>query len=137
MLDLRRLKLDRVRITMRRKPVNNGSSGIPLPQKLRDFIERLPSSVVTSVPDVLVAPKILLHLGKIKMRVSARDHQREHRKMKIGISALPLLEQHRMDVSLKMVHSNQRLLQREGQRLGKADANQQPARQSRPLRNRT
>ncbi len=35
-----------------------------------------------------------------------------------------------------MVHRDQRFLQREGQRFGKADANQQSARQSRPLRDR-
>src|SRR5229473_8201000 len=108
MLDLRNLELDRVRITMRREPVNNRPSRITKPQKLSDFIERLSSSVVASVTDVPVGPEILVHLRKIKMRVPARHHQREHRKMKVGISALPLLEQHRMDVSLKMVHRNQR-----------------------------
>ena len=41
-----------------------------------------------------------------------------------------------MDVSLKMVHGDQRLPEREGQRLGKADAHEQGARQSRPLRDR-
>src|SRR6266404_3456596 len=70
------------------------------------------------------------------MRMPARDHQRKHRKMKVGVSALPLLEQHRMDVSLKMIHRNKRLLQSEGKRFGEADANQQSARQSRPLRDR-
>src|ERR1700694_5885996 len=42
MLDLRNLELDRVRMAMRRKPVNNGSSRIAQPQKLSDLIERLP-----------------------------------------------------------------------------------------------
>ena len=41
-----------------------------------------------------------------------------------------------MDVPLKMVHRNQRFLQRKGKRLGEADANQQSTRQSRPLRDR-
>src|SRR4029077_10076111 len=93
MLDLRNLELDRVRIAVRREPVNNGSSGIAQPQKLRDLIERLPSSVVASVPDVPVSPEIFVYLGEIEMRVPARHHQREHRKMKLSISALPLLEQ--------------------------------------------
>ena len=38
-----------------------------------------------------------------------------------------------MDVSFQMVDRNQRLIQREGERLGKADAHQQSASQSRPL----
>ncbi len=134
MFDLRHLKLDPVRIAMRREPVDDWPSRVAQSQKLSDFIERLSGSVVASAPDVPIAPEILMHLGKIKMRVSARDNQREHREMKVGISALPLLEQHRVDVSLKMVHRNQRLLQRKGKRLGEADANQQSARQSRPLR---
>src|SRR5260221_14679518 len=70
------------------------------------------------------------------MRVSARDYQRKHRKMKLCISSLPLLKQHRVDMSLKMIHGNQRLLQRKSERLGETDANQQSARQSRPLRDR-
>ncbi len=41
-----------------------------------------------------------------------------------------------MNVSLKMVHSDQRFFQREGQRFGKADAHQQGAGQSRTLRDR-
>ena len=70
------------------------------------------------------------------MRVAARDHQRQHRKMKLAILALPLLEQHSMNVPFKMVHGDQRLLQREGQRFGKADADEESARQSRSLRDR-
>ena len=41
-----------------------------------------------------------------------------------------------MDVSLKMVHGDQRFVEREGERLGIADADQQSARQSRTLRDR-
>src|SRR5208337_2703511 len=77
MLNLRSLKLDRLRIAVRRQPVDDGSSGIADPQQLRDFIERLSGGIVASVADVPVGPKIFPHLGKIKMRVAARDHQRE------------------------------------------------------------
>src|SRR5208282_2742613 len=135
-LDLRNLELDRPRIAMRCEPINDGSSGIAKSQKLRDFIERLSGGVVASVADVPVGPEIFLHLGKIKMRVAARDNQREHREMQVAILALPLLKQYGVDVSLKMVHGDQWLLQPEGQRLGIADANQQSARQSRTLRDR-
>ena len=82
-LDLRHLKLDRVRIAKRRQSVDDRSSRIPQSQQLRDFIERLSAGVIASVPDVPVGPEIFLHLGKIKMRVPARDHQRQHRKMQV------------------------------------------------------
>src|SRR5258708_403934 len=110
MLDLRNLKLDRLWIAIQRKPVNNRSSRISESQKLSDFIESLSGSIVASMANVPVAPEILVHLGEIKMRVSSRDHQRKHRKMKLCISSLPLLKQYRVDVSLKMIHGNQRLL---------------------------
>src|SRR6202158_580154 len=110
MLDLRNLYLDRVRIAVRCEPVDDRSSGIAQSQKLRHFIERLSGSVVASVADVPVGPEIFLHLGEIQMRVAAGNNQREHREMKVVISALPLLEQYGMDVSLKMVHGDQRLL---------------------------
>src|SRR6266851_4887237 len=94
MLDLRNLELDRLRIPVRREPVDDGSSGITQSQQLRDFIERLAGRVVASVADVPVGPEILPHLCKIKMRVSARHHQRERRKLQFSISALPLLKQY-------------------------------------------
>src|SRR6266446_2435826 len=115
MLELRTLELDRMRIAIQRKPVNNRSSRIAESQKLSNFIERLSSSIVASVPDVPVGPEIFPHLGEIKMRVPARDHQCEHRKMQVGVLAKPLLEQHRVDVSLKMIHSDQWFLQRESE----------------------
>jgi hypothetical protein len=92
------------------------------------------------VADIPVGPEILLQLSQIKMRMSARDHQApaqeiEDRHFRFA-AAPPLLQQHGMNVSLKMIHGDQRLLQRKGQRLGIADANQQSARQSRPLRDR-
>ena len=136
MLDLRHLKLDRVRIAKRRQSVDDRSSRIPQSQQLRDFIERLSGGVIASVPDVPVGPEIFLHLGKIKMRVPARDHQRQHRKMQVCIFVLPRLQQYGVNVSLKMVHRDQRLLQGKSQRLGIADAHQQSPRQSRPLRDR-
>src|SRR5208282_6808852 len=105
-------------------------------QKLRHFIKRLPGGVVASKADVPISPEILLQLRKIKMRMATGDYQSQHRNMKRAIFALPLLQQHGMDVSLKMVHGDQRLLQCESQRLGKADADQQGPRQSRALRDR-
>src|ERR1035438_10580980 len=59
------------------------------------------------------------------MRMSAGDDQREHRKLQIVVAPLSLLEQHSMNVALEMIDGNQRLVEREGQRLGVADAHEQ------------
>ena len=47
-----------------------------------------------------------------------------------------LLQKHSVDVSLEMIHGDQRFFQGESQRLGEADAHQQRAYQPRPLRDR-
>src|SRR5438874_11478322 len=56
------------------------------------------------------------------MRVTARYHQGEDRKAQLAISALPLFQQHGMDVPFQVIHRDQRLFQREGQSLGIAHA---------------
>src|SRR5208283_647549 len=124
MLNLRSLELDRERIAMGREPVDDRASRIAEPQKLRHFIECFSGSVVARVPYIAVGPEIFVHLGKIEMRMPTRNNQRQHRKMQLAIFALPLLKQHRMDVSFKMVNRDQRLFQRKRQSFGKADADQ-------------
>ncbi len=51
----------------------------------------------------------------------------------LPIAFLALLEQNGVDVTFKMIHGDQRLVEREGQRLGVADADQQGAGQARSL----
>src|SRR5208282_830897 len=87
MLDLCDLKLDGQRIAVRRQPVDDRASGITQPQQLGDLVERLSRRVVASVANVPVGPEILvlrpIDLRQIKMRVPARDHQRQHRKLQL------------------------------------------------------
>src|SRR5439155_946501 len=54
-------------------------------------------------------------------------------KAQLAISALPLFQQHGMDVPFQVIHRDQRLLQREGQSLGVAHAHQQRSGESRAL----
>src|SRR5271156_2326557 len=136
MLHLRSLELDRQRIAMRRKPVDDRPPRIAQPKQLSDLVKRLSRRIVARVSYIAVGPKIFMHLGKIKMRMSTRDHQSEHREMKLAVFALTLLQQYRMNVPFQMVDGDQWFPERKGKSLGKADPHEQSARQSRPLRDR-
>ena len=70
------------------------------------------------------------------MRVSAGNDQRQHRKLHFVVSLLPLFEQHGVDVAFEMIDRDQRLVEREGQSLGIADADQQCSREAGALRDR-
>src|SRR5258705_13969335 len=109
---------------MRSEPINNRPSRIAEPQQLSNLIESFASSIVASVADILIAPTIPLLFGEIQMSVSARDDQREHRKLQIVISALLPFKKHSVNVALEMIYSDERLLQSKGQRFGKTDPDQ-------------
>ena len=122
MLDLCDLELDGVWIPVGSEAVDDRTSWIAEREQLGHFVERFSGGIVARVAYVLVRPEILLMLGEVEMRVTSRDHQREHREIEFAISALPLLEQHGMNMPFKVVDRNQRFVEREGQSLGKADA---------------
>ena len=68
------------------------------------------------------------------MCVSARNHQRQHRKLDLPIVFLPFLEQNGMDMSFEVIHRDQGLVERKSQRLGIGDSDQQSSGQARSLR---
>src|SRR5215471_2274341 len=86
--------------------------------------------------DVLVSPRFAFLRCQIEVSVSARHDQCQHREVQIVVTLLPLFKQHRMDVPLQMVYSNERLIESEGQRLGVTDTDQQRSSKTRPLRDR-
>ena len=59
------------------------------------------------------------------MRVSAGNHQGQHRESHFMISLLPLFEQDGMDVAFQMVDRDQRLLQGKGESFCVTDPHQQ------------
>src|SRR3954471_1228575 len=59
------------------------------------------------------------------MRVSTGNYEREHGKAQFAISFLPFFQQDGMDVALKMVNCDKRLVEREGERLGIANADEE------------
>ena len=74
--------------------------------------------------------------SQIKMRVPARDDEGQNRELQVVVSLLPFLKQHSMDVSFEVVDGNQRLVEREGQRLSVTDADEQGSGQAGALRDR-
>lgn len=62
--------------------------------------------------------------------MSTRNDQGQYRELQLMITLLSLLEQNGVDVAFEMVHGDQRLFERERERFGIADADQQGSRQS-------
>ena len=134
MLHLCDLELDRVRIAVGSEPVDNRPSGIAEREKLGDLVEGFSGGVIASVADLGVGPEILLQFGEVEMRVTSGDDERQDWKLKIRIVALALLEQNGMNVAFQMVDRDQRLIERERQRFGEADADEERSCQTWTLR---
>ena len=109
---------------MRSEAVNDWSTGISQAKQLGNFVESLSGSIIAGMADIFIGPAFVLLRGEIKVRVSSRNHQSQHRKLQFVVAFLPLLQQNRMDVTFEVVDGNQRLVESEGQRFGIADADQ-------------
>jgi len=106
----------RVGIPMRRKHINHRPARIPKTQELRDFIERLPGRIVTGFPQQPVTEPF----GDFKqVRVPAAYHQRQRRKFDGALT------RYRVNVSLDVVHRDQRQLVDHRQRLAVGHTDQQ------------
>ncbi len=90
-LDLREGKFHRVRITLAGEEVNDGAAWVAQFKQLGYLVEGLACRIVAGVSHIVVRPAVSLLLGKIEMGVAAADHQREHRKLQLAITVLPLL----------------------------------------------
>src|SRR5580765_5490003 len=107
MFDLRWRELYSVSFAMRSKPVDHRSAGITQTQKFRHFVEGLARGIIPSVADVLVGPRSAFLRREIEMRVASGNHESQHRKLQFAVAFLALFQQHRVDVSLKVVDRNQ------------------------------
>ena len=67
------------------------------------------------------------------MGMSAGNHQSQQGKAQVAVSLLALFEQDGMNVTFEMINRNQRLFQRERQRFGVADADQERSGKARAL----
>ena len=97
------------------EPIDDRAPGISQTQKLRDFVEGLTGSVVTSVADVLVTPGVILFRSEVKMRVPARNNQGEHGENGVRDSPFAALQESTgVNVPFKMIDSDERLIERKG-----------------------
>jgi hypothetical protein len=129
-LELRQREADCFWIAKLRKSIDDRSTGIAESEKLSDFVEGFACSVIASVTDVAILPRVSDLLGEIEVRVSAAHDQREHREFQIAIASLPLLEEHCVNVSFEMIDGDERLVGSEGQGFCVADSDQQCAGES-------
>ncbi len=133
MLELRRRKADRVRVSVSGKFVDHGAAGVAQSQELGDFVEGFAGGIVAGVADVLIGPAALPLLCQIKMGVATRDHQCQHGETQLVVSFLSLFQQDSMNMPFQVIYCNQRLVEGKRQRLGVADTNQQSSGESRTL----
>jgi hypothetical protein len=128
-------KRDRRRVPMRSKRIDPWTARITQSQQFGDLVKGFAGRIVERGADVAIGKAFALVADEIKMRVATGNDQGQR-------SAIPQLEhfamrqQDSVDVTLKMVYGDERLAESEGQRLGVGNANQQSARQTRPLGDR-
>src|ERR1700730_18971712 len=115
MFDLRQRKPHCRGITVWGQLVDDRTTRIPQSQQLRHFVESFTGSVVAGVADALIRPTFSALLSHIEMGVSAGDYQCQHWKTDLTIAFLTLLEQDGMDVTFKVIHRDQGLIEREGE----------------------
>jgi hypothetical protein len=70
------------------------------------------------------------------MGVPSRNDKRDYREMERVVPFLTLFQQHRMNMTLKMIHRNQGLVQREGEGFSVTDADQERSGEARTLSDR-
>ncbi len=130
--------------------VDPRTTGIAEAEQLRDLIEGFARGVVHGASHQRVIPCSLRRAGQIKVRVPAGDNKRESRisaGLQTGVpgesvfdslgwetgctggvhaarSGLPLIQQHRVNVTFEMIHGNQRKMIRKSESLGVCNAHQ-------------
>jgi len=107
--------------------VNPGASGITEAEQLGHLVKGFAGCIVERAADVAIGPGAVFFVGEIEVRVSAADDQCEEGQLKGGLLRLPHLQQHGVDMALQVIHGDERLAQREGERFGIGDADQQRA----------
>src|SRR5437879_4592315 len=106
-LDLGWRELYRSRVAMRSQPIDDRTTWIAKPEKLRDLVECFASGIVAGMAYVLVAPTFTRLFSQVQVRVSARYDQGYHGELQLAVPLLSLLEQDGMNVSFEMVDRDQ------------------------------
>ena len=105
--------------------VDGGSARIAEAEEARDLVERLARGVVDGLPERLVVP-VIAH--RDEQRVAARRDERDERRLEGRV-----VEQRRVHVAFVVVHADVRAPGHERQRLRRAHADEQRAREPGPV----
>ncbi len=108
-----------LRVSLLREPVDDGPAGVAEPEQARRLVERLARGVVAGAGDQPVDP---FHRAEVERGVPARDYEGEG-----GERQLRRFEECGPDVPFEMVHGDERLAGRPGERLREGDADQERA----------
>src|SRR5436190_1285634 len=119
----RQRKLYRVWIPFPCQPFNDWPAGIAQTEQLRNFVESLTSSIIAGAADYLV----FAGFGNIEeVCVPTRNNQCQRR-----VFDRRVFKTDRIDVTLDMIHADQRLVQRKGHSLCVRDPDQKRPHQAR------
>jgi len=135
-LDLGERELYRLRIAMLCEEIDGRPSWISEFEQLGNLVESFTGGVIAGVSHIVVPPCARFSFDQKKMGVTSADHQSEHRKFQFAIAFLALFQQDGVDVSLEMIDSDERFLDRVGERLGVTQTNQQRSGEPRTLGDR-
>ena len=114
---------------MRGERIDPWTARVPKSQQLGDLVKGLSGCIVERGAHVAVGKALSLMPGQIKMGVASGNHQGEGSRTAIGQQFL-LCHQNGVNVTLKMIDGDERLVQGKGQRLGVRDAHQERTRQT-------
>src|SRR5262249_58437424 len=101
---------DRAWITLLGRPLDDRTAREAEPKELRHFVEGLASGVVSGLPDQAVLARLL---RVVERRVATGDNEREKRVLGRIVG-----EERGVDVTLEVVHADQRLPMHPGEGLG-------------------
>ena len=103
------------RISFLGKTVYNRSARISEPHHLRTFVKRLTHSVIDGLTENLIFKRAV---HTYNLRVTSRNQQTEIRELRLTVFPVILLDEVRQNMSLEMVHLDQRLVQGHCKALG-------------------
>ena len=125
--------------------IEDGTAGITQSEEFGDFVVGVAGSVVARLANFAIAQlcrgfgasSLLLILSRvdfIEHGVAARDNQANCREVR-DLSGLVRFEEDSMDVTLKMIHRNERLIERMCESLAIGNADEERANEAGTLRN--
>ena len=124
-------KMESLGIALASQTVDDGTTGIAQSHYLRALVYCLAGSIVDGLSQHL---HVVIGVYLDNLRVSSAYQKAEERERRLCVVVVALFYEVCHDVSLQMVHVDERNFERAGKTLGKADAHEQRAHEARSAR---